>query len=408
MGCGSSVKGKQHESNADGCASVESNQINASANAHADYTISKKLGEGATATVRLGQERATGQSFAVKITKCDAVIPSELAIWRLVGSHQHCITLIDSYVVEPWCYFVMELCTSSLEDLVEEMSTTRVDNLARIFREMLFGLQHMHRQGIVHRDVKLDNYLCTSKDDSCVIKIADFGSAVAKPKEGVLREPVGTAPYMSPEMLKDEGYCEKTDLWSFGVSLYIILFGDFPYSPEVPSATAMKAMICRGTPAPPFRASSDIACDEVLATTHADKLVRALLERNPAERFSTEQALEHRFCRRGTTKEGQAELDGEEGKELTIRPKDVKSLAALQPWQERLDPKIREDMEQVLQGLEAGGGGRFTRSLSASALQLPVLHVHDSDLAPRDMIARFVSAPIPPSPRVAKADTRAS
>lgn len=122
---------------------------------------------------------------------------------------------------------------------------------------MVAGLAHVHSCGIIHRDIKPQNYLLGYGCDikiSANVKLADFGLAV--PIKAVSREDqAGTTLFMAPEMINMDYWNEKVDLWSFGVTLYLFLFGKFPYTPcavhpkEVPS---FKAVASCPQPSPAF------------------------------------------------------------------------------------------------------------------------------------------------------------
>jgi len=102
---------------------------------------------------------------------------------------------------------------------------------------------------------------------------------------------------MSPEMVGDRGHGLSTDLWSFGATVYVLLYGDFPYVPEKACPKAMKRAILKGEPAPCYERHSSGESMK-LSSELAEAFVRALLERAVKERPSVEQALELAFLRR--------------------------------------------------------------------------------------------------------------
>eukprot|EP00973_Karenia_brevis_P011530 1559628-Karenia_brevis.AAC.1 len=105
---------------------------------------------------------------------------------------------------------------------------------------MLHGVQRVHAAGVVHRDVKPSNFLLGG-DEGWTVKICDFGLAILwQPGCEPLLGSCGTAPYMSPEMLGEAGYGSATDMWSLGVSVYWMLYGEFPYRPP-PGCLAVPA-----------------------------------------------------------------------------------------------------------------------------------------------------------------------
>jgi calcium/calmodulin-dependent protein kinase I len=91
---------------------------------------------------------------------------------------------------------------------------------------------------IVHRDIKLENVLIKSIEDSTQyeVRIADFGLAVFNPKDELLQQKCGTPGYVAPEIFYGEGYSYKADMFSLGVVLFNLLTGCFLFSGETPEA----------------------------------------------------------------------------------------------------------------------------------------------------------------------------
>ena len=89
----------------------------------------------------------------------------------------------------------------------------------------------MHKNGYVHRDIKLENVLMASKK-KCIVKLADFGFAAKLPKgiDRPLKTVLGTKWYMAPEMLSRQPYDEKVDIWSLGIVAYMMLMNEPPYT----------------------------------------------------------------------------------------------------------------------------------------------------------------------------------
>lgn len=219
----------------------------------------------------------------------------EAAFLRHVGGLQHCVSAFDFAIEGTLAYIAMEKCDMTLLRLLESQPSLREASLARIFSEMTQALASIHGLGIVHRDVKPDNFLCVGEAQT--IKLCDFGLAEEEPRGGPgqgLTGVYGTAPFMSPEMLSGTGYDSKTDIWSLGVIMYVICFGQFPYIPAKTSASAMKAAILVGVPPPSFRPKSslDLSGGSPISECLKD-LIRELLERDSVARITAEAALRH-------------------------------------------------------------------------------------------------------------------
>lgn len=258
------------------------------------YYLGRKFGKGTLGQVHSATS-VSGVRFAVKVQRVKADGKSQQVwdaprregeMWRSVSGHQNIVELIECFEhVEELVmtsYMVMEVCVCCVLEGLKSESTS-----ARCFREMLNGLAHMHSRGVVHRNVKADNFLFGGEDGQTT-KLVDFSLAAKLPRGGLLLDVVGSPPYMSPEMLGKSGYNQKTDVWALGVTAYLILFGSFPYMPEIRTDIAMKALILKGIPHPTFQVP-----DPALFVRHeASLFVRDLLERDVANRRSAQETLD--------------------------------------------------------------------------------------------------------------------
>jgi len=277
---------------------------------HQEYSLGAKLGEGSFGQVRAAWHRKTKELRAVKVISLlddsklidQSLVKSawrEARIWRLLGSNDHCVELHETFLDSTLFYMVMEKCEASLMDRLQEMPRMGETGVARIFREMLLGVSHIHSVGITHRDVKPNNFLFGGPSGR-TIKLCDFGMAARVPRRGaLLYGHYGTAPYMSPEMVSDKGHSLSTDMWSFGATAYVLLYGDFPYVPAEACAKAMKAAVLAGEPSPRFERSFPEADGMRLPSGMAETFVRTLLERDPGRRLTARQALQLPFLRLG-------------------------------------------------------------------------------------------------------------
>jgi serine/threonine protein kinase len=124
------------------------------------------------------------------------------------------------------------------------------------------------------------------------VKLCDFGLADAlRAGSLVVAGQFGTPPFMSPEISRDSMAGTPTDVWSLGVCLYTLVIGQFPYVVEKPCKKLMKAAIVSGVPEPSFQC---VAQGVELSRQLLD-LLRDLLRRNPLERPTAAEALEHRW-----------------------------------------------------------------------------------------------------------------
>ena len=114
----------------------------------------------------------------------------------------------------------------------------RVEDQRRLFSEMCDGVKYLHNQGFTHRDLKPENCFLTNKDPRTThVKIADLGLTIKNQALGDCRTFCGPPLYMAPEIFKFRqrtqlslsGYGREVDMWSLGVSLYILMSGEPPF-----------------------------------------------------------------------------------------------------------------------------------------------------------------------------------
>jgi len=287
------------------------------------YVLGEQLGQGASALVRVATDNANGAIRAVKILdvrlndrfgKRGAVDHEALktiargeGIWKRIGKHANCVELLDSVLHKGCYYMVMERYEASLKDKLSVVHRETEVAIAHLFRDMLSGIRRVHEVGVVHRDVKPSNFLVKYSDEHTKhwsVKLCDFGHATYIPTEGGLYNPGGTTPYMSPEMLDNRGYTEKTDIWSFGVTAYLMACREFPYWPAEasPKEADIKQAIIDARPRPRFvRAALEGDREDRVRKPLSSELIgflQTMLQRSCALRCSSDEALGHSFLAR--------------------------------------------------------------------------------------------------------------
>jgi 5'-AMP-activated protein kinase catalytic alpha subunit len=201
------------------------------------YTLLESLGQGSFATVKKAVDRNTGQAYAVKIIEKKKILGEglELQLKREVTimlnlKHENIVRMYEVLQSENNVYLVIELVTGGGGDLFDVIKSSKRldDKTARLyFQQLIVSIHVCHTNGIAHRDLKPENCLISAGG---VLKIADFGLANLQKSNEFLKTVCGTPNYVAPEVLKQTEYDGfKSDMWSAGVILYVMLAGRLPF-----------------------------------------------------------------------------------------------------------------------------------------------------------------------------------
>jgi serine/threonine protein kinase len=122
-------------------------------------------------------------------------------------------------------FIVMEyLSGGNLLEVIGKEGKISYQRVHKVVHDLLLALNYMHKQNIMHRDLKLENVMLTHSGE---IKLVDFGFATCFKQEESLS--LGSPLYMAPELHLSKAYTEKVDVWSLGVITAILLIGDVPF-----------------------------------------------------------------------------------------------------------------------------------------------------------------------------------
>lgn len=261
-----------------------------------EYQIHEELGRGRFGVVFRCTSLATGDSFAVKsiekrLVSGDSLdaqcLLSEPKILHFVSPHPNIVSISRSFEDENHLHMVLDLVDSpDLQHRILRRGTLPESEAAAVITQVMNALVHCHRNGIAHRDVKPENILVEEKvfgdSQTCVVKLADFGSAEFFQEGEKMSGVVGTPYYVAPEVLMGRDYCEKVDVWSAGVVLYVMLAGILPFYGEDAVETFEK--VIRGN----LRFPSRVFCG---VSAEAKDLIRRMVCKDVSRRFSAEQVL---------------------------------------------------------------------------------------------------------------------
>lgn len=288
----------------------------------ARYEIGREIGRGNFASVHEALDHETGEMVAVKMMDKRStpreLCKQELRILRELESevgHSRLTPIKDVYETEEKLCFVLELIRGG--DFYEHVSKNgrlKEPDAARVIRKLIYALEALHRHGIIHRDIKLENILLSSsrKDmDSKfnAFKITDFGYAKHVTEEDKFTNYAGTLGYTAPEVLEFRQYTTACDVWSAGIVLYILLAGypPFPYKEELdPSTTAIDDLVAAEIEAIHYGRQRDVWNQQFLEepwntiSTDAKRLVSGMLRIDPTERFTTTRVLNDPWIQKAT------------------------------------------------------------------------------------------------------------
>eukprot|EP01017_Pseudomicrothorax_dubius_P024943 TRINITY_DN2657_c0_g1_i5.p1 TRINITY_DN2657_c0_g1~~TRINITY_DN2657_c0_g1_i5.p1 ORF type:complete len:420 (-),score=74.47 TRINITY_DN2657_c0_g1_i5:597-1856(-) len=260
------------------------------------YAITKAIGKGSFAIVYQATRYSDNAEFAIKSfdkrkidpnSKNKAGLINEVNIMRTLNNPS-IIRLYEVYETDNHINLVLELLKGGelFEKIIEKGFYTDKDAKVLMYK-MLDALNYMHTKGIMHRDIKPENLILSSSENDVDIKIADFGLATYVDLEEQLFKRCGTPGYVAPEVLADQLYQQKVDVYSAGVILYILLTGCSPFYGESYNTILIKNK--KG------EVSFDFEGFDHKPTPHAISLLKAMLEKDPNKRITAEAALQHEW-----------------------------------------------------------------------------------------------------------------
>ncbi|QKX63024.1 uncharacterized protein TRUGW13939_10192 [Talaromyces rugulosus] len=274
-----------------------------------DFSFGQTLGEGSYSTVCLATDRQTLNEYAIKILDKRHIIKEKKVKYvniekdtlNRLTDHPGIVRLYYTFQDERSLYFVLDLCKNGeLLGVLKRMVTFDEECAQFYCAQILDTIDYMHKRGVIHRDLKPENILL---DSQMYTKITDFGTAkilnTPKKDDNSFSDPspldsadlqeeerassfVGTAEYVSPELLTDKNACKASDLWAFGCIVFQLLAGR-----------------------PPFKAANEyLTFQKIVALEYefpsgfppvARDLVERLLVLDPARRLPIEHIKNHEF-----------------------------------------------------------------------------------------------------------------
>ncbi|EAS30737.3 CAMKK/CAMKK-META protein kinase [Coccidioides immitis RS] len=261
------------------------------------------------------------------------LIKEEIAIMKKLN-HPNLVSLFEVLddPTEDSLYMVMEMCKKGVimkVGLGEESDPYNDESCRCWFRDLILGIEYLHAQGIVHRDIKPDNCLLTSDD---VLKIVDFGVSEMFEKDSDMytAKSAGSPAFLPPELCvvkHGDVSGRAADIWSMGVTLYCLRYGRIPFEKESI-----------------FELYEAIRNDEIAYPGETDDIFKDLmskiLEKDPKKRITMEELREHPWVTRGGT---DTLLSAEENTSNLIEP----------PTEEEMNTAITRNMGHAITVVKA-------------------------------------------------------
>ena len=204
------------------------------------YELGDELGQGHFAKVCKCKNKNSNKFYAVKIINKEVLKAKDLELIRQEKSflslikHPNIICLKDYFEDKRSIYFVTDYYSGGdLITFIEKNPGITEKTACKIIRKIAEALKYLNIFGIVHRDIKPENILFSEENDFKSLKIIDLGVCKTLTYGQMANEPIGTNGYISPEIYLHNDYSFKTDIWSLGIILYLLITqGLLPFDHE--------------------------------------------------------------------------------------------------------------------------------------------------------------------------------
>ncbi|XP_028846560.1 myosin light chain kinase, smooth muscle isoform X1 [Denticeps clupeoides] len=281
------------------------------------YDVDERLGSGKFGTVFKLVEKSTKKVWAGKFIKAYSAkekdnVREEISIMNDLH-HPKLVQCVDAFEGKSDIVMVMELISGGelFERIIDEDFELTEREVIKYMRQIVNGVNFIHKQGIVHLDLKPENIMCVNKTGSR-IKLIDFGLARRLENAGTLKVLFGTPEFVAPEVINYEAISYPTDMWSIGVICYILVSGLSPFMGDNDSETLSNVTSATWD-------FEDEAFDEI--SDEAKNFISHLLKKDMKARLTCDQCFEHTWLKQDTKNMEAKKLSKERMKKYILRRK---------------------------------------------------------------------------------------
>jgi len=198
------------------------------------YTIGCMIGSGGFGQVRICTKIGDNNNkvYALKSIYRNKFVQDIIKEVEILISldHPNIIKFYEYFIDDDFVHIIMEFCTGG--DLIEKIKTEknlREHTVCNLIFKVLSAIKYCHSKGIAHRDLKPDNIMFESKNETEIeIKIIDFNLSKQQTNKNNMQSVIGTPYYMAPEVIMGD-YNEKCDIWAIGIITYFAISGALPF-----------------------------------------------------------------------------------------------------------------------------------------------------------------------------------
>uniref|UniRef100_A0A670HZD6 Myosin light chain kinase, smooth muscle n=1 Tax=Podarcis muralis TaxID=64176 RepID=A0A670HZD6_PODMU len=260
------------------------------------YNVEERLGSGKFGQVFRLVEKKTGKVWAGKFFKAYSAkdkenIRQEISIMNCLH-HPKLVQCVDAFEEKANIVMVLELVSGGelFERIIDEDFELTERECIKYMKQISEGVQYIHKQGIVHLDLKPENIMCVNKTGTR-IKLIDFGLARRLESAGSLKVLFGTPEFVAPEVINYEPIGYATDMWSIGVICYILVSGLSPFMGDNDNETLANVTSATWD-------FDDEAFDEI--SDDAKDFISSLLKKDMKDRLDCSQCLQHPWLQKDT------------------------------------------------------------------------------------------------------------